>query len=140
MSIKYLQTSFSGVPKNGVNRIQVVTDSSRKFCTGFALVFDQSNDANAKYLIGLVSNGKQIINRCPIEIFSKDLKKIKKDEMFFPIDASANGNVLYLELERIASNTPTTETIKIDSIIQLSDIQTPKDEILIIQYEQIKIS
>lgn len=137
--LKYLAIRKDEILVTGVTRVQVKTDSSRKFLTGFAVEFDPKTDT-AKYLIGLVSADKTIINRVPIKFFAKDHSKIRKQDLFFPINARANGETLYIEIERQVQGTAnavnSVVALKLDVIFTSSN--TENADTYILQHEVLK--
>lgn len=130
--IKYLKTTVV-IGDIGVGRksIQLATDSSRQFVTGFALV--GTGDFSG-YTISLGSPEKTFVNDIPAVLVQKEtFKFMSRSECFLPVKANANGRILYLYIDKKEGAGTIT---KFDVILRVSNIESPKEYIL--QYETIE--
>lgn len=123
--IKYLKTTVV-IGDLGVGRksLQITTDSSRKFVTGFALV--GAGDFSG-YTISLGTPEKMVINDIPAILVQKEtFKFMNRSECFLPIKAEANGRTLNLFIDKKEGAGTIT---KMDVILTLSNTESTKEYI-----------
>lgn len=114
--LKITDIKIVGTALNNVYRVELKKD--RKYLIGICFVI--RTGAGLNNYITVSDNFKTLLDKVPVKLYQKSLRDIGKRDLFLPVLAPAEGNIIEI---RFQSDTVTTD-YDIDIIFMLSDKAT----------------